>query len=158
AEIAMALVLLAGAGLLINSFARLLRVEPGYDPQGLMVMPLGFPEQNKYAFAKQVMERVAATPGVTSAALMSWPTLGGLNFPFNREGNPLPDGDVTAAYSAVSPAYLRTLKTPLLAGREFDDSDLPNAPQVAIINETMARQYFVGENPIGRKLVINYLN
>ena len=158
AEIAMALVLLAGAGLLINSFARLLRVEPGYDPQGLMVMPLGFPEQNKYAFAKQVMERVAAAPGVTSAALMSWPTLGGLNFPFNREGNPLPDGDVTVAYSAISPAYLRTLKTPLLAGREFDDRDLPNAPQVAIINETMARQYFTGENPIGRKLVINYLN
>jgi putative ABC transport system permease protein len=153
----MALVLLAGAGLLINSFARLLRVDPGYDPQGLMVMPLGFPGQNKYDFARQVMERVAATPGVTSVALMSWPTLGGLNFPFNREGNPLPDGDETAAYSAISPSYFRALKTPLRAGREFDDRDLPNAPQVAIINETMARQYFANENPIGHKLVISYL-
>ncbi len=158
AEIAMALVLLVGAGLLINSFARLLRVDTGYDPQGLMVMPLGFPEQNEYAFAKQVMERIAATPGVTSVALMSYPTLGGLRFPFNRESNPLPDGDVMVAYSAVSPSYFRTLKTPLRAGREFDDRDLPNAPQVAIINETMARQYFADENPIGRKLVINYLN
>jgi putative ABC transport system permease protein len=158
AEMALALALLAGAGLLINSFARLLRVDPGYDPQGLMIMPLGFPEQNKYAFAKQVMERVAATPGVTSVGLMSYPSLDGLNFPFNREGNPLPNGDVTVAYSAVSPSYLRTLKAPLRAGREFDDHDLPNAAPVAIINETMARQYFAGENPIGHKLVINYLS
>src|SRR5262245_62022133 len=158
AEIALALALLVGAGLLINSLARLLHVDPGYDPRGLIVMPLGFPEQNKYAFAQRVMERVAATPGVTSVALMSFPTLGGLNFPFNRESNPLPNGDVTVAYSAISPAYFRTLRTPLLAGREFDDRDLPDARRVAIINETMARQYFAGENPIGRKLVINYLN
>jgi putative ABC transport system permease protein len=157
AEIAMALALLVGAGLLINSFARLLRVDPGYDPQGLMTMSLSYPAQSKYAFAQQVMERVAATPGVTSVALMSYSTLGGLNFQFNRENNPLPDGDVMVAYSAISPAYLRTLKTPLLAGREFDDRDLPNAPQVAIINETMARQFFAGENPIGQKIDIAYL-
>ncbi len=158
AEIALALALLVGAGLLINSFARLLRVDPGYDPQGLMVMPLSFPAQNKYAFARQVMERIAAAPGVASVALMSYPTLGGLNFPFNRESNPLPNGDVTVAYSAVSPNYFRTLKTSLPAGREFDDRDLPNAPNVAIINETMSRQYFAGENPIGQKIVIGYLN
>jgi putative ABC transport system permease protein len=158
AEVALALALLVGAGLLINSFARLLRVDPGYDPQGLMVMPLWLGEQNKYAFAQQVMERIAATPGVTSVALMSYWTMGGLNFPFNRESNPLPNGDVTVAYSAISPSYFRTLKTPLLAGREFDDRDLPNAPQVAIINKTMARQYFAGENPIGQKIVIAYLN
>src|SRR5262245_24149088 len=157
AEIALALALLVGAGLLINSFARLLRVDPGYDPQGLMVIPLGFPAQNKYAFAQQVMERIAATPGITSVALMSYPTLGGLNFQFNRESDPLPDGDVLVAYSAISPAYFRTLKTPLLTGREFDDRDLPNGRPVAIINETMERQYFAGENPIGRKIVINYL-
>jgi len=157
-ETALALTLLAGAGLLINSFARLLRVDPGYDPNGLMVMPLGFPAQNKHAFAQHVMERVAATPGVTSVALMSYPTLGGLNFPINRESNPLPDGDAMVAYSAISPTYFRTLKTPLLAGREFDDRDLPNAPQVTIINETAARLYFAGENPLGRKLVISYMN
>jgi putative ABC transport system permease protein len=156
-EIALALALLVGAGLLINSFARLLRVAPGYDPQGLMVMPLGFPAENKYAFAQQVMERIAATPGITSVALMSYPTLGGLNFPFNRESDPLPDGDALVAYSAISPAYFRTLKTPLLTGREFDDRDLPDGRPVAIVNETMARQYFAGENPIGRKIVINYL-
>jgi putative ABC transport system permease protein len=156
-EIALALALLVGAGLLINSFARLLRVAPGYDPQGLMVMSLGFPAENKYAFAHQVMERIAATPGITSVALMSYPSLGGLNFQFNRESDPLPDGDAVVAYSAISPTYFRTLKTPLLTGREFDDRDLPNGRPVAIINETMAGQYFAGENPIGRKIVINYL-
>src|SRR6185436_11148611 len=106
---------------------------------------------------QEVMERVAATPGVTSVALMSYPTMGGLNFGFNRENNPLSDGDVMVAYSAISPAYLITLKTPHLAGREFDGRDQPNAPQVAIINETMAQQYFAGEDPIGQKIVIAYL-
>jgi putative ABC transport system permease protein len=122
-----------------------------------MVMSLGFPAENKYDFARQVMERVAATPGITSVALMSYPTLGGLNFQFNREGDPLPDGDVSAAYSAISPAYFRTLRSPILTGREFDDHDLPGGRAVAIVNETMARQYFAGENPVGRKIVINYL-
>src|SRR5262249_24281076 len=83
-----ALALLVGAGLLINSFARLLRAAPGYDLQGLMVMSLGFPAENKYAFAQQVMKRVAATPGITSVALMSYPTMGGLMFQFNRESDP----------------------------------------------------------------------
>ena len=155
-EIALALTLLVGAGLLIKSFARLIHVAPGYDPQGLMVMSLGFPAENKYAFAQQVMERIAATPGITSVALMSFPTVGGLNFQFNREIDPLPDGDVLVAYSAISPAYFRTLKTPLLTGREFDDRDMPNAHPVAIINETMAQEYFASENPIGRKILINY--
>src|SRR5262249_26882073 len=65
---------------------------------------------------------------------------------------------VTVAYSAISPAYFRTLKTPVRAGRVFTDRDLPNSPGVAIINETLARQYFAGEDPIGKKLTINYMN
>ena len=157
-EIALALMLLLGAGLLINSFARLLKVDPGYDPQGLMVLSLSFPKENKYAFAQQVMERVSNTPGVASVALMSYPTLGGLGFPFNRENNPFPNGDVTVSYSAISPSYFQTLKTPLRVGREFNDRDLPDAPKVAVINETLARQYFAGENPVGQKIVIAYLN
>ena len=158
AEIALALVLLIGAGLLMNSFVRMLRVDPGYDPKGLIAMALSFPMQNKNAFAQQVMERVAAAPDVASVSLMSFPTLGGLNFPFNRVGNPFPNGDVIAAYSAISPNYFRTLKTPLRDGREFDDRDMPNTPGVAIVNETMARQYFPGEDPIGQQIVISYLN
>jgi putative ABC transport system permease protein len=158
AEIALALVLLAGAGLLMNSFARMRRVELGYDPRRLMTMTLLLPQQNKYNFAEQVLERVAATPGVESAALMSYSTLGGPNMPFNIESRPLPNGDVTVAYSAVSPAYFRTLGAPLRAGREFNDRDGPESPSVAVINETLARQYFAGENPIGKKLTLSYLN
>jgi putative ABC transport system permease protein len=158
AEIGLALMLLLGSALLLNSFARLVRTDPGYDPQGLMVLSLSFPEQNKYAFADQVMERIGNTPGVASVALMSFPTLGGLGFPFNRENNPFPSGDVTVAYSAISPGYFQTLKTPLHAGRDFNDRDLPNTPKVAVINETLARQYFAGENPVGQRIVIAYLN
>lgn len=157
-EFALALMLLLGAGLLINSFARLLKVDPGYDPQGLMAMSLGFPKENKYAFAQQVMERVSSTPGVASVALMSYPTLGGLGFPFNRENKPFPNGDVTVSYSAISPSYFQTLKTPLRAGREFNDRDLPDTPRVSVINETLARQYFAGENPVGQKIVVAYLH
>ena len=158
AEVALALVLLVGAGLLISSFSRMLRVDPGYDPTGLMVMSLSFPAGDKYVFAQRVMERIAATPGVTSVALMGYPTLGGLNFSFNRPDKPLAEGDVTVAYSAVSPGYLTTLKTPLLAGRAIDERDLPGATPIALINQTMARQYFAGEDPVGQKLVLNYFN
>jgi predicted permease len=157
AEIALSLVLLVGAGLLVGSFARLLRVDPGYDPRGLMAMPLASPTQNKAAFFRDVMERTAAAPGVASVGLMSYPTLGGLNFPFNRESSPFPNGDELICYSAISPSYFRTLKTPLRAGREFDDRDTDKAPGVAIINETVARQYFPGEDPVGQKVVISYL-
>jgi len=158
AEIALALVLLAGAGLLVNSFVRMRRVDLGYDPHRLMTMSLLLPQEHKDAFVEQVLERVATTPGVESVALMSYSTLGGLVFPFNIEGRPLPNGDERVAYSAVSPSYFRTLRARLLAGREFNDRDLPNGPGVAIINETLARQYFAGEDPVGKKIVLSYLN
>ncbi len=158
AEIALALVLLAGAGLLMNSFVRMRRVELGYDPHRLMTLSLVLPTENKQGFVEQVLQRVGTTPGVESAALMSFTTLGGLNMPFNLEGSPLPNGDVSVAYSAVSPTYFRTLRAPLRAGREFNDRDLADSPGVAIINETLARQYFAGENPIGKKLTLSYLN
>jgi len=157
-EIALALVLLVGAGLLMNSFVRMQRVDLGYDPNRLLTMNLVLPPQNRSIFIEQVLERVAATPGVESVALMSYSTPGGLAFPFNLEGHPLPNGDVTGAYSAVSPTYFRTLRVPLRAGREFNDRDVPESPGVAIINETLARQYFPGANPIGQKLTISYLN
>ncbi|MEK6281447.1 MAG: ABC transporter permease [Acidobacteriota bacterium] len=157
AEIALALVLLAGAGLLIRSFMRLQSVDLGYDPRGLMTMTLPLPQQNRALFARQVREEVARTPGVESASLMSFFTFGGLRFPFNIEGRPLPAGDESSRYSAISPDYFRTLKTTLRAGREFTDRDTPQTPPVAIINETLARTYFAGEDPIGKKLVVSYL-
>ncbi len=89
---------------------------------------------------------------------MSFWTFGGLNFPFNRADRPLPNGDAAGRYSAVSPNYFRALKTPLRAGREFNERDTPQAPGVAIINETLAKTYFAGEDPVGKQVVIAYLN
>jgi predicted permease len=157
AEIALALVLLAGAGLLIRSFIRLQAVDLGYDPRGLMTMTLPLPQRDRALFARQVREEVARTPGVQSAALMSFFTFGGLRFPFNIEGRSLPAGDESSRYSAISPDYFRTLRTTLRAGREFTDRDTPQTPAVAIINETLAKTYFAGEDPIGKKLVVSYL-
>ena len=156
-EIALAIVLLAGAGLLIQSFARLRQVDYGYDPRGLMTMSLSLPRQNSALFARQVQEQVALTPGVASVSIMSYPTIGGLNFPFNIEDRPLAEGDQNASYSAISPEYFRTMKAPMRAGREFSDLDRAGTPAVVIINETLAREYFEGEDPVGRKLVISYL-
>jgi putative ABC transport system permease protein len=81
-----------------------------------------------------------------------------LNFPFNRLDRPLPSGDVVGRYSAVSPDYFRTLRAPLRAGRAFNERDTTQAPAVAVINETLARNYFAGEDPVGKQIVIAYLN
>src|SRR4029078_1014954 len=110
AQFACAIVLLPRAGLLIQSFVRMLDVDDGYEPHGLVIMDLPQPTQNRQAYADQVLERIKASPGIESVALMSYTTFGGLNFPFNIEGNPLPGGDVTVRYSSVTSEYFRVLK------------------------------------------------
>jgi putative ABC transport system permease protein len=157
-EIALALVLLVGAGLLAGSFLRMLRVDLGYDQRSLMTMTLPLPPQNRALFTRQVLDEVARTPGVESVSVMSAWTLGGLDFPFNIEGQPLASGDVNASYSAISLNHFRTLKAQLRAGRDFNDRDTPQSPAVAVINETLQRQFFADENPLGKKLIITYLN
>ena len=157
-EFACAVVLLAGAGLLLQSFIRMQQVGYGYDPHRLAIMPLPQPPQNQQVFTTAVMERIKTMPGIESAALMSFASFGALNFPFNIEARPFPGGDAPARYSSVSADYFRVLKARLIAGREFTERDTLNAPGVAIINETLARQYFQGENPIGKKIEVAYLN
>ncbi|HZS05435.1 MAG TPA: ABC transporter permease [Blastocatellia bacterium] len=161
AEIALALVLLVGAGLLANSFVRMQRVDQGYDPRGLLAMWVAAPDkfrdtESKAAFYRQMIEEVSRVPGVESVSVTTSVPFGALGFPFNIEGRPLPD-DAGARYSAVGTEYFRVLKTPLRAGREFNDRDKAGAAPVAIINETMARQYFAGEDPLGKKISLNFL-
>ena len=156
-EIASALVLLVGAGLLTRSFVGLQRVDPGYDVQGLMTMSLPLPRQNTVLFVKQALDEVHSVPGVESVSLMSFFTFGGLNFPFNIEGRPLPAGDEPASYSAISSEYFGTLKAEVLSGRTFNALDTEKTPSVAIVNQTLARRYFPGEDPIGKRLEISYL-
>jgi putative ABC transport system permease protein len=157
-QFACAVVLLAGAGLLVQSFVRMQHVEYGYDPARLALMPLLQNGPSRQVFIQPVMEKIKTTPGVESASVMSFTSFGGLNFPFNIEGRPLPGGDTPARYSSVGADYFRVLKARLVAGREFTEQDTANAPGVAIINETLAREYFQGEDPIGKKIVIAYLN
>jgi putative ABC transport system permease protein len=167
-QFACAIVLLAGAGLMTQSFVHMLNVEHGYEPDGLMIMSLpqpvgavaagGMAAANRQAFSDQVLERIKAVPSVESVALMSANRFGQLNFPFNREDRPFPNGDELVRYSAVSADYLRVLKSRLVAGRGFEERDASTASAVALINEKLAGAYFAGEDPIGRRIVLAYNN
>jgi putative ABC transport system permease protein len=158
AQFACAIVLLAGAGLLVKSFVRMVSVEYGYDPRGLTIMGLPQPARNREVFAAEVLDRIHAVPGVESAAVMSFAGFGQLNFPFNIEDQPFPNGDVMVRYSSVTPEYFTVLKSRLVAGRRFDARDSRSAPGVAIINERLARLYFSDRDPIGRTIVLSYNN
>lgn len=162
-EVALALVLLVGAGLLIQSFARLRRVDLGFDPHNLMTMEINAPfstypdAEARARFYRQVLERIKQTPGVESVAVTAGVPFGYLIFPFNIEGDPLPRGDAVVRYDSINPDYFKTLKARLISGREFNDRDTSNAPRVAIINETLAQQFFGGADPLGKQISMNHL-
>jgi len=163
AEIALAMVLMVGAGLLINSFARMSRAQLGFDPSNLFSMSVQtrskFPldaDERRALFVRQVCDQVSQTPGVESAVVTSVGVFPVLHFGFNIEGHPLP-ADADALYETISPNYFRALRAQMVAGREFDDRDDTRSPAVAIINETLARRYFAGEGPVGKRLSIVYI-
>ena len=162
AEVSLSLVLLIAAGLLLTSFARLQRVEPGFEPDGIFTAQLALPAQ-RYdrpklaAFYFNLYQRLSAIPGATSAALTDRvPLTGGTTpAPIAVMGKPLPPMSERpqANRHLVSPKYFSTLGIPMKAGRDFDERDNPQVPHVAIVNETFARRHFPGEDPIGRTLV-----
>jgi putative ABC transport system permease protein len=161
AEVALSLVLLIGAGLMINSFARLLRVDPGFDPRGVLAMQVALP-QSKYSeiqqrafFFEQAVERIRRLPGVQSAGMTSALPLGGNpDFGFTIEGRtPGAPGEVPQTrWRSISPDYLRTMGIPLRRGRYFNEQDHEKAVVVAIINETMARRFWPDEDPLGKRI------
>jgi predicted permease len=163
-ELALALILLAGAGLLLQSLRNRVTDNPGYNVARLMLMsvnvPLPFdaPNEQKAQFYQQVLERIAQTPDVESVALTNSNGFGMMAFPFNRVSDPLPQGDATARYSSVSPNYFSVLGVSLKQGHNFSEQDTTKAPRVFVINETLARQYFGEINPIGQQLSLSYLN
>ena len=165
-EVAVALVLLVGAGLMTRSFAELMRVSPGFEPRNLLAVQVYLP-QAKYKtavdrtrFYKEAMHRIASLPGVQSAAGVSalpmYPV--GIDFalPFTIEGKAPPANgeEPRADIRIATPGYFETMKIALRSGRTISERDLPGLPGAMVINETMARRYFAGENPIGR-VVIN---
>ncbi len=161
AEVALALVLLVAAGLLIQSFSRLERVDLGFRPQGLLTASVtltssDYPEPAQVAsFYQRVLERVEALPGVQSAGMTSAFLLS--HFSDSRqifvEGRPVPPPEerVEVNFDAVSPDFFRTLGAPLLQGRLFNAQDGEKAIPVAIVNRAMARRFWPGESPIGKR-------
>lgn len=159
AEVALALVLLVGAGLCLAGFRNARAIDPGFDPRHTLVAGLrigmnGYDESTAPAFFQRLRQRLAAAPGVEHVALASWLPLGfegGPSVGLAIAGyTPAPHEDMDVSYSVISPDYFATLRIPLLAGRDFTDQDDTASRPVAIINETMAQRYWPGRNPIGR--------
>ncbi|MGO8737017.1 MAG: ADOP family duplicated permease [Terriglobia bacterium] len=162
AEIALCLVLLVGAGLLIRSFARLLSIDPGYDPKNLLTFQIGLPD-SKYpknsqvmGFFREALDRIGTCPGVQSVAISNtMPPFGTeMDGPFYVEGHEPKNSDVApdAIYDPISPGYFQTMKTPLIAGRYFTEFDNNEKSRALIINETLAREFLGGPGAVGKRI------
>jgi putative ABC transport system permease protein len=165
AEIALSLVLMAGAGLLLESFRRLLLVDPGFDPHDVLTVAVSLPDSRyprpdqRAGFYAELLERVRTVPGVISAAAITPLPVAGdgvIATRFTVEGRPAPPPGQKprAEYRAVTAGYFETMRIPLRKGRTFDAGDRREAPAVAIVNETLAAQVFPGQDPLGQRLVI----
>ena len=164
-EVALALVLLTGAGLLVKSFLRLRSMDSGFDEKNLLTMRLTLPvsryrtSEERVNFYDQVMPRVEALPGVKSAAFITWlPVVltGGTNV-YAVEGHPPLTGQEPVAHvRVITPEYLQTMEIPLRQGRYFDKQDYAGSPPVAIISETLARLHWTNESPIGKRIKLNW--
>jgi predicted permease len=164
-ETALAVVLLAGAGLLIRSFLRLQEVDPGFKPEGAVTFRLE-PPQAKYpgepqlrAFTSALVERMERLPGVTSAAatVYGMPFQGNINvLTFSIEGRPPapPGKEEILRVASATPGYFETLGMPIVRGRAFTPRDRDGAPLVAVINEAAVRRHFPGQDPLGQRIVI----
>jgi putative ABC transport system permease protein len=161
-EIALASILLIGAGLAMKSFVNLQHVNPGISPDHVLTFRMRLPTDNLYKndreqaeFYRRVLDQVEQIPGIQSAGLTDILPLGQQNDReyFAIENRPLPPGqELVADFRRISPQYLNTMGIALLQGRLLSDRDVPDAPPVILIDETLAHQYFPNENPIGRRM------
>ncbi|MCI0489538.1 MAG: ABC transporter permease [Blastocatellia bacterium] len=160
-EIALALSLLIGAGLLVNSFLRLQRVDPGFDPHKVLTLRVDLPDykyrkaQEISGFNLQLIERVEHLPGVRAAGMVFPLPLSGSDAVtrFEIEGRPVervkrPPTDLRFA----TDGYFRTMGIPIISGRDFTKRDILQSPNVVIINEALAHRHFPNENPIGKRI------
>jgi putative ABC transport system permease protein len=155
-------VLMTGAGLLMQSFSRLMRVNPGFSPKNLMAFPLTLPP-SRYAkpelqqqFYRQLLEHVRAMPEVQAAGVTSYlPLSGAARYVFVCPEGRVCEGigkDPTSAARQVSVGYFETVRTPVLSGRTFSEQDVAGGLPVAVINETAAKHFFPGQNPVGKHI------
>ncbi len=159
-EMAMALVLLIGAALMIQSFLRLRQVGAGFTSDNVLTMevslPLSsYPPERRPVFFQQLLERTRSVPGVQVVAAAKHLPLSGdnMNFAFDIEGQPFPPGRSPGAdVRFVTADYFKALRISLIKGRAFSESDGPQAPHVLLINKAMADRFFPNEDPIGKRL------
>jgi predicted permease len=186
-QIAIALMLLVGAGLMIHSFVRVLENELGADPTNLLTFDFRLPSRESFKglgmyrgsglfevspvpaqTIERVFERLQTVPGVVSVAAVSSPPFVGLGFamPFLVEGRPLsptatagarPSEEQTTDYYAVTSGFFKVMSIPLKHGRDFDSRDRAEAPPVVIISEGMSRQFFPGEDAVGKYIRFDFV-
>jgi putative ABC transport system permease protein len=159
-EIALALVLLIGAGLLIKSIWRLRTIDPGFDPENLLTMRIELPEARYKEIPKQIqfreraLEAVNAIPGAQAAMISELPMTENLMHNFVIDGRPplAPGEEPELETRTVAGGYFRTMGIPVLQGRDFTAQDRADAPPVGLVNESFVREYFPNENPIGARI------
>jgi putative ABC transport system permease protein len=162
AEVALSLMLLVSAGLLIRSFLRLVKTDPGFNSDNLLTMNLVLPgakykeDSQRVAFFSQLVSKVQQLPGVTSAAVVNHLPLGGSNSsnPFLIEGlpEPLPGQENDGRYRVCTPSYFQTMGIAMRKGRAFTEQDRAGSVPVVIVNETLARKYWPNTDPIGKRM------
>ncbi|MBW8878543.1 MAG: ABC transporter permease [Acidobacteria bacterium] len=164
AEVSLALILLSGAGLLLKSLLVLRNTAPGFSTENLLTVDFSLPK-NKFSntiersgFFTNMLARVAALPGVRSAALVADLPLGGgsdsLGFHIAGRPDPAPDGAFSASFNIVSAGYFHTMAIPLRAGREFTERDSVGAPGVIVVNDTAARTFWPGGDALGKQITV----
>jgi putative ABC transport system permease protein len=165
-EMALALVLLVGAGLLMRSFVTLLRVDPGFDSSRTMTVKVSIPTlkytnaAQQQAFFTQLFERLDALPGVTAAGGTSFLPMNGLGSAtgFWVVGKPKPPRgqDLVTDVRVVTHNYFQAMGVPLLRGRAFDTRDMGTGVRRVIVNQTLARKHFPGEDPVGKSIIVSW--
>jgi putative ABC transport system permease protein len=161
-ELALALILLLGAGLLVRSFRQLTAVDLGFNRENVLMARINLPrsvyrtDEQTEAFYHQVMERVKVLPGVESTGTINHTPLSGFGIIVftGIEGQPPPerDKDLPLGVGAVSPDYFRTLQIPLISGRVYDERDRADSPKVALVNQAFARRYFPAGDVLGKHI------
>jgi len=159
AQVALCLVLVVGAGLMLSTFFRLETLDAGFGREHVLLARVDlrnghYPEERRAAVFEEMRERLGALPGVRSASASNMTPISGSfwNEDLEIEGYTSKGRDDTLVYfNEVSPGYFDTLGTALIAGRDFNAHDTPHSPKVALINETTAKRFFAGQNPIGKR-------
>jgi predicted permease len=161
-EVALALLLLVGAGLMANSFVRLMNVDPGFESAGTLAMPVDlpprrYPEDRVAAFYADLLELIRAVPGVSAAAATSTNPFREFGFsnsvtPEERAADAPPSGLVQAGWRSVTPEFFATLRIPLVRGRVFDTSDRTTSERVIVITESLAGRLWPGESAVGKRI------